>query len=93
MPATHAQHQRTIRKEALREQLSKQGHIQHAVDIATKFNEEIDRETQDRLKTKFDMHMKLVNKYLPDVKQTEINLTGEEGGPIKTVVEFVRPQD
>ena len=93
MAATHAEHQRNMRKDALREMLSKQKHVEQASDIATEFKKPIDRETQDRLKTKFDMHMKLVNKYLPDVKQTEINLTGEEGGPIKTVVEFVRPQD
>lgn len=94
MAKTRAQLNKAVRQEALREQLSAQGHVQHAVDIVNKFDEQIDTKDQIRLKTKFDMHMKLVDKYLPSLKATEI--TGEDGGPVvtKTVIELIesRPQ-
>ena len=89
MAKTRAQLNKAVRQEALREQLSAQGHVQHAVDIADKFAEPINKADADRLKTKFDMHMRLVDKYLPSLKATEI--TGEDGGPVvtKTVIELV----
>ena len=86
MAATHAEHQRNMRKDALREMLSKQKHVEQASDIATEFKKPIDRETQDRLKTKFDMHMKLVNKYLPDLKQSEVSLSGDGENPLALLI-------
>lgn len=79
MAMTRAQHNRAIRQEALREQLSNQGHLQHAVEIATKFAQ-LPKDEQDAHKVKFDMHMRLVNKYLPDIKAVEH--TGEGGDPL-----------
>jgi len=92
MAKTRAQLNKSVRQEALRDQLSAQGHVQHAVDIVGKFDEQIDAKDQLRLKTKFDMHMKLVDKYLPSLKATEI--TGEDGGPVvtKTVIELIEPK-
>jgi len=89
MAKTRAQLNKGIRQEALRQQLSAQGHVQHAVDITTKFEKPLDKTDADRLKAKFDMHMRLVDKYLPSLKATEI--TGEDGGPVvtKTVIELI----
>lgn len=82
MPATgvsRAQENRRIRQEALREQLAEQGHVQHVVENIAKledFNTDID---VHRLKAAIDARMKLIAKYLPDLKQTEIegNLSGD----------------
>jgi hypothetical protein len=92
MAKTRAQLNKGIRQEALREQLSAQGHVQHAVDITKKFDKPLDKADMERLKSKFDMHMKLVDKYLPSLKATEI--TGEDGGPVvtKTVIELVETE-
>tara|TARA_R110000751_G_scaffold188264_1_gene294275 strand:- start:347 stop:628 length:282 start_codon:yes stop_codon:yes gene_type:complete len=77
---TRAQENRAIRQEALREQLSKQGHVQHVVEIATQLSDpsnELDSVMASRLKAAADIRMKLIAKYLGDVKAVEI--TGEGG--------------
>lgn len=77
--------QRAVRQEALREQLSAQGHVQHVVDILDKLgNEAADLDTQmvQRYKIVIDSKLKLIGKYLPDLKSTEV--TGEGGGPVET---------
>ena len=84
MAASLKEHQRTIRKESLRELLSKQKHLQQACDIANNFEEQTERVDQDRLKIKFDMHMRLVDKYLPSLKATEI--TGDMENPLVLLV-------
>ena len=92
MGATNAAKNRTIRQEALREQLSAQGHVQHIVDILNKLSDEsqeIDPNMVGRYKVTVDTKLKLINKYLPDLKSTE--LTGEGGGSILTdsIFEFI----
>ena len=75
MAATAAAKNRKIRQDALREQLSAQGHVQHVVDIAEKFREQgKDLEPQEvqANKAAADIHLKLINKYLPDLKSVEI---------------------
>jgi hypothetical protein len=77
---TRAQENRAIRQEALREQLSKQKHVEHVVDIAEKLNDpegDLDALMVTRLKAAADIRMKLIAKYLGDVKAVEI--TGEGG--------------
>jgi len=83
MAATNAAKNRAIRQEALREQLSKQKHLEQVVGIAKKINEQaatLDATELNALKSAADLHLKIVNKYLPDLKSTE--LTGEGGGDI-----------
>ncbi len=66
---------RRVRQEALREQLSKGGHVQHIIDIANKLSDgDTILETIDvqRLKAAADIKIKLIAKYIPDLKQTEI---------------------
>lgn len=72
-----------IRKEALRDQLSQQKHVEHVVDITDKISNldnELDNLQIQRLKIAAELKMKLVNKYLPDIKAIE--LSGKDGGDL-----------
>lgn len=80
MAKTRAQINRGIRQEALREQLCQQGHVQHVVDLTNKLadlDSALDNNEVNRLKIVIDTKLKLMNKYIPDLKSTEI--TGEGG--------------
>jgi hypothetical protein len=75
---------RQIRQEALRDQLQTQGHLQHVIDISGKLSDEainLDREIVNRYKIVLETKLKLINKYLPDLKAVEV--TGEGGGPVE----------
>jgi len=77
---TRAAANKAVRQEALREQLSAQGHVQHVVDISTKLANldiEIDSNSVHRLKAAADIKLKLIAKYAPDLKAIEH--TGEIG--------------
>ena len=83
MGATAAHKSRAIRQEALREQLSNQGHVQHVTDIAQKLTNlegELDPVQVQRLKAAADIKLKLIGKYLGDVKAVEIS--GADGGDL-----------
>ena len=85
MGKTRAQENRAIRQEALREQLSKQKHIEQVVDIATKLgdpNSELDPAMANRLKASAEIRLKLISKYLGDVKAVEVS---GEGGEALTI--------
>ena len=72
---TRANANRRLRQDALRDQLSNQGHVQHVVDIVKEVNDpsiEYDQLMLQRKKLVIDTKLKLINKYLPDVKQQEI---------------------
>ena len=72
---TRANANRRLRQDALRDQLSNQGHVQHVVDIVNEVNDpsiEYDQLMLQRKKLVIDTKLKLINKYLPDVKQQEI---------------------
>lgn len=100
MGATVAAKNKKVRQEALREQLSNGGHVQHVIDIAKKLNEqhlELESSQIQALRASADIKLKLIGKYLPDLKAME--LTGEDGGAIKTestvewVIQPVKPID
>ena len=83
MGTTAANKNRAIRQEALREQLSNQGHVQHVTDIAKKLTDldnELDSTQVQRLKSAADIKLKLIGKYLGDVKAIE--LSGDGGGDL-----------
>ena len=76
MAETVASKNRRVRQEALREQLSKGKHVEHVIDIARKLYEpETALETIDvqRLKAAADIKLKLINKYIPDLKAVELS--------------------
>ena len=80
---TSANKNRAIRQEALRDQLSSQGHVQHVIDIAEKLtdlNAELDSIQVQRLNNAASIKLKLISKYLGDVKAIE--LTGDGGGDL-----------
>ena len=87
MAMTKAQQNRAIRQEALREQLAGKGLIQKVLENIAKMEELDSSDTQtgtfelQKLKTSNDQRLKLINKYLPDLKMAEI--TGEGGGPVQ----------
>jgi hypothetical protein len=89
---------RRIRQEALREQLSAKGLVQQVVEISEKLNDlnvKLDANSVSRLKASADLKLKLVNKYLPDLKSTEI--TGDPDQPLNVkmgwILEGVKPSD
>ena len=76
--------QRRVRQEALREQLSSQKHVEHVIEMINKVSDDtkpLEKEMLDRFKVAIDAKMKLVNKYLPDLKQQEIALASTELTP------------
>jgi len=93
MAQTRAATNKAIRQEALREQLAGQGHVQHVVEIARKLNDQVlslESSHIQAYKAAADIHLKLINKYLPDLKSTE--LTGADGGDIAvshSIFEFI----
>jgi len=67
---------RRIRQEALREQLSNGGHVQHVVDIAKKLQDgykKLEATNIAALKAAADIKLKLIGKYIPDLKSVEIS--------------------
>ena len=93
MAKTRAQENRKIRQEALRDQLSAQGHLQHILDITDKLQEP-DNKIEPAMVARYDIviktKIKLLAKYLPDLKAVE--LTGPDGGDIgvklRTLADF-----
>ena len=85
MGASTATKNKAIRQEALREQLQQKGLHTQVLVIADKLNAEyltLEASNINALKASADLKMKLINKYMPDLKNTE--LTGADGGAIKT---------
>ena len=80
MATTPANKNRAIRQQALRDQLSNQGHVQHVIDISEKLTDLEDSTQVHRLKSAADIKLKLIGKYLGDVKSIE--LSGSEEFPV-----------
>jgi len=88
---TKAQLNRQVRQEALRDQLSQQGHEQYISEIISNLSDpemEYDSLWVQRLKAAADLRLKLMAKYIPDLKSTE--LTGPEGGDLVIAVQRKR---
>ena len=88
---TAAHRNRAIRQEALREQLSQQGHEQYISEIIANLSDpelEYDSLWVQRLKAAADLRLKLMAKYIPDLKSQE--LTGPEGGDLVIAVQRKR---
>ncbi len=86
--ATPKNKNRRLRQEALREQLSIQGHEQHISDIVKKLMDEaqdIDAPMVKRYEVVINTKLKLMNKYIPDLKQTELEVTGRDGEKLDNV--------
>jgi len=78
-----AQRNRKLRQDALREQLSQQKHEEQVIGIIddlTNSELEFDSLMIRRKEIALNAHLKLMAKYIPDLKSTE--LTGAEGGDL-----------
>ena len=98
MAATNAAKQRKMRQDSLREMLSKKCSVEQVLKNIKKMEEQgISMESVElqALRAATDTRLKLINKYMPDLKQTDIELTGENGGPIQTdsIFEFIPVSD
>lgn len=74
MAATAAAKNKAIRQEALREQLSKGKHVDHVIDIANKLNDQhlnLEATHISALRAAADIKLKLIGKYIPDLKAVE----------------------
>lgn len=87
--ANNKQRQKAMRQEQLREYLSSRNLIEHVVGLADKLSDqtqEIPSDMVARHKIAIDTKLKLINKYLPDLKAVE--LTGEGGDPMAVKYTF-----
>lgn len=97
---SRAEANKAIRQEALREQLSKQKHVEYVIENIKKFEDldsELDNNSIQRLKAANEHRLKLINKYLPDLKATE--LTGSVETDVRVsaiqiqVIDSANPDD
>ena len=76
MAATNAAKQRTMRQDALREMLSKKCTVEQLIKNVKKFEEQgasMEPNELQALKYATDTRLKLISKYLPDLKQVEMS--------------------
>ena len=86
MAATAAAKNRKIRQEALREQLAEQCRLQHVLENIKKMEQQgakMDNTELQAIKAATDARIKLIGKYLPDLKAQEI--TGADGMPLGVI--------
>jgi hypothetical protein len=86
-----AQRNRKIRQDALREQLAQQCHEQHVIEIINELSDsdlEFDSIEVQRMKSAADLSIKMMAKFMPDLKSTEI--TGADGGDLVIAVQRKR---
>jgi len=84
MAMTRAQQNRKIRQDSLREQLASQKHLEKVLDSINKLEEldtQLDSVEVSRIKGAIESRIKLVSKYLPDLKSIE--LSGDEDYPVQ----------
>lgn len=81
MTITVREKNRNIRKEALREWLSKQGLAQRVLVIAKELGDEsieMDQTVIARKRAAADLNLKLIAKYVPDARDaTDLNVKGD----------------
>ena len=83
MAKTRAQLNRKVRQDALRDQLEAKGLLQKVIETVEEIanpENEIDQHGLNRLKIANEQRLRLINKYLPDLKAVEIS--GDENSPL-----------
>lgn len=95
MAQTRAQANKQLRKDALREYIKERGSVQYLFDLIEKI-EELDPDsstfTNDLQKNKvaLDARIKMIGKYMPDLKAQELDLTSSDGAMhLPTVIELI----
>lgn len=82
-----------LRQEQLRDYLSANNKIRYIFDNLTKLEDlkiELNNAETARLRTATDIRLKLLNKYLPDLKSTEITTDNEDGGFTINVMSYAK---
>ena len=83
---TRSQRNRAIRQDATREQLAAKGLIQHVLELVKKINDATEPLEIAKYKAAAEIQLKLINKFLPDLKSTELNISGQvDVGPIDDI--------
>ena len=83
---SRAEANRAIRQEELRAKLACGGHLQHAIENINKIQDlatTLENHDLNRLKVATEFQFKLINKYLPDVKQVELEANMNVSGEMK----------
>ena len=79
-----------LRQEALRESLSAGGHVEHVIEIANKLtslDNALESTDIQRLKAGADIKIKLIGKYLPDLKATEHS--SDPDNPLPSAIQII----
>ena len=96
MALTGAQKQKAIRQDALREMLSKKCTVQQVIANIEKMEgpEAVSMEPQElnALKYATDTRVKLLGKYLPDLKATEHSVSGDDENPLTYLIKEISGQ-
>lgn len=86
MGATKKSKERDVRRDELRRYISEQGKVHHIFDTIGKLEDlknPLEPVEVQRLGKAIDSRLKLLNKYLPDIKAVEVS--GEDGAPMTVV--------
>jgi hypothetical protein len=91
MPKTRAQLNRALRQEEMRNKIEASGYESHVADVVKKLldpEQEFDSIEVQRMKSAADLSIKMMAKFMPDLKSTEI--TGADGGDLVIAVQRKR---
>ena len=83
---TRAMRNRQIRQDATREQLAAKGLVQHVLELVKKINDAEEPLEIAKYKAAAEIQLKLINKFLPDLKSTELSVSGQlDVGPVDDI--------
>ena len=91
MPKTRAQLNRALRQEEMRSKIEASGYESHVADVVKKLldpEQEFDSIEVQRMKSAADLSIKMMAKFMPDLKSTEIS--GPNGGDLVIAVQRKR---
>jgi hypothetical protein len=91
MPKTRAQLNRALRQEEMRNKIEASGYESHVADVVKKLldpEQEFDSIEVQRMKSAADLSIKMMAKFMPDLKSTEIS--GPNGGDLVIAVQRKR---
>lgn len=76
---------RKAKQESLRDYLEQRGKVSHVFDLLEKIEDEsieFDNDMLPRYKIAIDTRLKLLNKYIPDLRQTDLDIGVQEDNPL-----------
>jgi hypothetical protein len=91
MPKTRAQLNRALRQAEMRSKIEASGYESHVHEVVKKLldpEQEYDSIEVQRMKSAADLSIKMMAKFMPDLKSTEI--TGADGGDLVIAVQRKR---